>query len=63
MSVSKMKLNHLFVGRMIQLRKVQFFQYHEQVQKYSTTLETSLFTPDLDPHILDVFLLFVTLRA
>lgn len=38
-------------------------QHHEQVQKYSGTLETLLFTQDLDPHILDVFHQFVALSA
>ena len=33
-----------------------------QVEKYSTTLETLLFTQDLDPNILDVFHQFVALR-
>lgn len=40
-----------------------FFQHHEQVQKYSSTLETLLFSSDLDSHILDVFQQFVALRA
>ena len=39
-----------------------YFQHHEQVEKYSTTLETLLFTQDLDPNILDVFQQFVALR-
>ena len=47
------------VGRLQQV----FMLHHEQVQKYSATLETLLFTPDLDPHILDVFQQFVSLRA
>jgi len=38
------------------------FQHHKQVEKYSTTLETLLFTQDLDPMILDVFQQFVALR-
>ena len=38
------------------------FQHHEQVEKYSTTLETLLFTQDLDPNILDIFQQFVALR-
>ena len=33
-----------------------------QVERYSTTLETLLFTQDLDPNILDVFHQFVALR-
>ncbi|KZC14827.1 PREDICTED: nuclear cap-binding protein subunit 1 [Dufourea novaeangliae] len=47
------------IGRLQQV----FLTHHEQVQKYSSTLETLLFTPDLDPHILDVFHQFVSLRA
>ncbi len=38
------------------------FQHHKQVEKYSTTLETLLFTQDLDPMILDIFQQFVALR-
>ncbi len=41
---------------------VIIFQHHEQVEKYSTTLETLLFTQDLDPNILDVFQQFLALR-
>ncbi|KAF4525537.1 hypothetical protein B566_EDAN015845 [Ephemera danica] len=47
------------IGRLQQV----FLAHHEQVQKYSSTLETLLFTHDLDPHILDVFHQFVSLRA
>eukprot|EP00093_Oithona_nana_P005774 05774.XXX_103188_96932_1 [CDS] Oithona nana genome sequencing. len=46
----------LFLGHLFTL------QHHEQVEKYSTTLETLLFTQDLDPNILDVFQQFVALR-
>merc|ERR550519_467398 len=46
------------VGRLQQI----FMMHHEQVEKYSTTLETLLFTQDLDPNILDVFQQFVALR-
>merc|ERR1712083_508686 len=45
-------------GRLQQI----FLMHHEQVEKYSTTLETLLFTQDLDPNILDVFQQFVALR-
>ncbi|KAK9884413.1 hypothetical protein WA026_007259 [Henosepilachna vigintioctopunctata] len=47
------------IGRLQQV----FLAHHEQVQKYSSTLETLLFTQDLDPHILDVFHQFVALRG
>uniref|UniRef100_A0A182JWI5 MIF4G-like type 2 domain-containing protein n=1 Tax=Anopheles christyi TaxID=43041 RepID=A0A182JWI5_9DIPT len=47
------------VGRLQQV----FMMHHEQVQKYSSTLESLLFTSDLDPHILDVFHQFTALRA
>lgn len=45
-----------------QASKCFLFQHHEQVEKYSTTLETLLFTQDLDPNILDVFQQFLALR-
>merc|ERR1719283_382102 len=45
------------VGRLHQI----FMLHHEQVERYSTTLETLLFTQDLDPNILDVFHQFVAL--
>lgn len=38
------------------------FQHHEQVQKYSSTLESLLFT-QVDSHILDVFQQFVALKS
>ncbi|XP_017470240.1 PREDICTED: nuclear cap-binding protein subunit 1 [Rhagoletis zephyria] len=47
------------IGRLQQV----FLMHHEQVQKYSSTLETLLFTSDLDSHILEVFHQFVALRA
>lgn len=40
-----------------------YFQHHEQVQKYSSTLEGLLFTQDLDIHILEVFHQFLALRS
>ncbi|CAB4063026.1 NCBP1 [Lepeophtheirus salmonis] len=46
------------IGRLQQV----FMLHHEQVEKYSTTLETLLFTQDVDPNILDVFQQFVALR-
>jgi len=49
---------HWTVGRLQQV----FLMHHEQVEKYSTTLETLLFTQDLDPNILDIFQQFLALR-
>lgn len=49
---------HWTIGRLQQI----FLLHHEQVEKYSTTLETLLFTQDLDPNILDVFQQFLALR-
>ncbi|XP_037080676.1 nuclear cap-binding protein subunit 1-like [Pollicipes pollicipes] len=46
-------------GRLQQI----FMQHNEQVHKYSQTLETLLFTQDLDPHVLDAFHQFLALRA
>jgi hypothetical protein len=40
-----------------------YFQHHEQVQKYSSTLEGLLFTPDIDIHILEVFHQFLALHS
>lgn len=47
------------IGRLQQV----FLLHNEQVQKYSSTLETLLFTQDLDPHILEVFHQFTSLRS
>jgi len=46
------------IGRLHQI----FMIHHEQVERYSSTLETLLFTQDLDPNILDVFHQFVAIR-
>lgn len=53
---------HWYRSTIGRLRQV-FLIHHEQVQKYSSTLETLLFTQDLDPHILDVFHQFIALTA
>lgn len=47
------------VGRLQQV----FLMHHEQVHKYTSTLESLLFTSDLDSHILEVFQQFVALMA
>merc|ERR1711911_131067 len=47
------------VGRLQQV----FMGHHEQVEKYSQTLETLLFTHDLDANILDTFRQFQALRG
>ncbi|KAF7274782.1 hypothetical protein GWI33_012551 [Rhynchophorus ferrugineus] len=47
------------IGRLQQV----FLAHQEQVQKYSSTLETLLFTQDLDPHILEIFQQFVSLQG
>uniref|UniRef100_A0A2A4JLT7 MIF4G-like type 2 domain-containing protein n=2 Tax=Heliothinae TaxID=95178 RepID=A0A2A4JLT7_HELVI len=53
---------HWYTSTVARLSQV-FLIHHEQVQKYSSTLETLLFTQDLDPHILDVFHQFIALTA
>lgn len=53
---------HWFRWTLGRLQEV-FFQHHEQVFKYVTTLESLLFTSDIDPHILEVFQQFAALRA
>ncbi|XP_025412908.1 nuclear cap-binding protein subunit 1-like [Sipha flava] len=47
------------IGRLQQI----FLAHHEQVQKYSSTLEGLLFTPDIDIHILEVFHQFLALHS
>nr|CAG4646134.1 EOG090X03JL [Macrothrix elegans] len=47
------------IGRLQQV----FMSHHEQVEKYSQTLETLLFTHDLDTNILDTFRQFQALRG
>jgi hypothetical protein len=38
-------------------------QHEDQVYQYKDTLETLLFTPELDPNILQVFQRFVALKS
>jgi len=40
-----------------------FLQHHEQVYKYTHTLENLIFTSDIDFHILEVFQQFCSLRS
>lgn len=47
------------VGRLQQV----FLTHHEQVFKYVSTLETLLFTSDIDSHILEVFQQFAGLKS
>lgn len=49
---------NLTIGRLQQV----FFYHHEQVFKYVNTLESLLFTSDIDPHIQTVFQQFCALR-
>lgn len=53
---------HWFRWTLGRLQEV-FFQHHEHVFKYVTTLESLLFTTDVDSHILDVFQQFAALKA
>ncbi|CAL4099178.1 unnamed protein product [Meganyctiphanes norvegica] len=47
------------IGRLQEI----FMLHNTQVERYSQTLSTLLFTQDLDPHILDAFNQFVALRS
>lgn len=38
-------------------------QHHEQVYSYISTLESLLFTSDIDLHVLEVFQQFCALRS
>lgn len=53
---------HWFRWTLGRLQEV-FFQHHEHVFKYVTTLESLVFTNDIDPHVLEVFQQFAALRA
>ena len=46
-----------------EIRLFLYFQHHETVRQYNTTLETLLFTSDIDFHILTVFNEFQALRG
>ncbi|KAG8181043.1 hypothetical protein JTE90_024789 [Oedothorax gibbosus] len=54
--------NHWFKSTLGRLQEV-FFQHHEQVFKYVDTLESLLFTNDIDHHILSTFHQFCALKA
>lgn len=63
-SVSKNRINQIKTILKINiLMEIISLQHHEQVQKYSGTLETLLFSSDVDTHILDVFQQYISLRA
>ncbi|GAB6031226.1 Component of the cap-binding complex (CBC) [Chamberlinius hualienensis] len=47
------------IGRLQQV----LMTHHEQVYKYISTLENLLFTSDIDPHILEVFQQFASMRC
>ncbi|XP_064474284.1 nuclear cap-binding protein subunit 1-like [Ornithodoros turicata] len=53
---------HWFRWTLGRLQEV-FFQHHEHVFKYVTTLESLVFTTDIDSHVLGVFQQFAALRA
>ncbi|GFT18086.1 nuclear cap-binding protein subunit 1 [Nephila pilipes] len=54
--------NYWFKLTLGRLQEV-FFQHHEQVFKYVDTLESLLFTSDIDHHILSIFQQFCALKA
>lgn len=58
-----MKIEFLLFNMCYYIFILFYFQHHEQVQKYSSTLEGLLFTQDLDIHILEVFHQFLALRS
>ena len=61
-SQSRSFKNHWFrwcIGRLQQI----FYEHHEKIFVYVSTLESLLFTSDLDQHILLIFKQFCSLRA
>lgn len=61
-SQSRSFKNHWFrwcIGRLQQI----FYEHHEKIFDYVSTLESLLFTSDLDQHILLIFKQFCSLRA
>lgn len=51
-----------FIAILDRLREI-LYRYHREIRPYIPTLETLLFTPDLDHHILEVFNQYKALRT